>query len=177
MFTTARYFYLPWARQIQSTPSQSISLRSILTLSSHLFRSFPIRPSYYGYRPNSCKHFPSAPHLPHSLPFHFTFISVLHVYMARNINCKSSCYAVSTSFFSYYPFDPRTFLKVLFLRALSLGSSLNMKQQNVWGHQKISEYDLETHRLKATLILSWNTSLFLRHEYYQAFTSSKLTLL
>jgi hypothetical protein len=44
------------------------------------------------------------------------------------------------------PFDPRIILRVLFSKKLSLGSSLNMKQQNVWGHQKLSEYDLETHR-------------------------------
>jgi hypothetical protein len=144
VLTTARHFYLPWARQIQSKPSQSISLKSILTLSSHLCLSLPIR--HYGYRPNCFKHLPSAPHLPHSLPFPFTFISVLHEYMARNINCKSSCYAVSISYSFYYPSDPRIFLRVVFLKTLSLGSSLNMKQQNVWGHQKLSEYDLKTHR-------------------------------
>jgi hypothetical protein len=36
VFTRAHYWPLSWARWIQSTPSHPISLRSILTLSSHL---------------------------------------------------------------------------------------------------------------------------------------------
>jgi hypothetical protein len=76
--------------------------------------------------------------------------------MARNINCKSSCYAVSTSYSFYNPFDPRIFLRVLFLKTLSLGSSLNMKQQNIWSHQKLSEYDLETQILgNANFVLKY----------------------
>lgn len=134
VFRTASNFYLSWVRKIQSTTSQPMCLRSILTLSSNVCLSLPNLPFHYGYWQKSCVHFPSAPHMPHALPFSFTFISILYEYMARNINCKSSCYAVSPSYCYYYPFDPRIFFGVLFWKTLGLGSSLNTKQQNVWGH-------------------------------------------
>jgi len=41
MFTRACHCSISWARWIQSTPSQPISLRSILTLSSHLYKGLP----------------------------------------------------------------------------------------------------------------------------------------
>jgi hypothetical protein len=41
MFTIASHLFLSWARWIQSTPSHTTSLRSILILPSHLCIGFP----------------------------------------------------------------------------------------------------------------------------------------
>jgi len=41
VFATARHWSLSWARFIQSTPSHTTSVRSILTLSSHLLLGLP----------------------------------------------------------------------------------------------------------------------------------------
>jgi len=61
MFATARHWPLSWARCTQSTNSQPFSLRSILTLSSHLYLGLRIVFSLQVFWPKSCMHFSLSP--------------------------------------------------------------------------------------------------------------------
>jgi hypothetical protein len=73
VFIRARHRSLSWARCSQSTPSDPISLRSILIISySYVFR---VVSSLQIFQPKQCIHFSSLPCVLHAAPVSFSLIS------------------------------------------------------------------------------------------------------
>jgi hypothetical protein len=65
-FTTARHRSLSWPRWIHSTPSQPVSVRSILIPSSDLRLGLPNGLFPSGFHPSNACHMPRPPHSPWS---------------------------------------------------------------------------------------------------------------
>jgi hypothetical protein len=61
VFTSTRHWSLSWARYIPSTPSHSISLRSVLMLTTHLRLGHPSGLLYSVFQPKFRVHFSSLP--------------------------------------------------------------------------------------------------------------------
>jgi hypothetical protein len=74
VFTRAIYWFLSWGRSIPSIPSNPISLRSILILSTHLCHGLPSRPIPSGFLANILYAFLFA-HIRATCPAHLQSIS------------------------------------------------------------------------------------------------------
>jgi hypothetical protein len=95
VFTWALHRSLSWARSIHSIPPHLISLKSALTLSTHLRFSLPSGPFPSSIPPISYKHSSSPPFALHALPIWPSFWLCL---------ARSTSYEIFSSFFLLHSF-------------------------------------------------------------------------
>jgi hypothetical protein len=90
MFTRTLHWSLCWARSIQSIPSHCISLKSILTLSTHLRLGLPSGLFPSGFPPISYMHSSSLPFVLHALFISSSLTCVAdHYLLASSMNVTS----------------------------------------------------------------------------------------